>query len=428
MKYLVFFTFILFFNISKAQVQDFPADSLEITQKGRNNASWAKNAPYIILISADGFRYDYPELHSATFLSRMQYYGQRAKAMLPSYPSVTGPNHYSLVTGLYPSHHGMVDNHFYDESRQEAYYFGKAKNIQNGSWLGGKPLWGVAERSGMLTASLMWVASDGDAGGTRPTYSYRYSGSVSMSQKVNQVVKWLKLPEVERPHLIHLYFPEVDAAGHIYGPESIEARQAVQSVDKSLENLTYRVGALGLDVRFIFVSDHGMMKVDTENPIPVPEILLDKEKFRIENAQTLLRVNVLDKKQTIAVYQKLKNLEDPRYRVTLATQMPQYLNYSQKDDYFNRMGEIFLRPYSPNIFLLKGQRTTLGKHGYDPREVPEMKAVFMTWKSRSYTIKTDEPLLPEFENVEIYPLVLNILGLKAEEKIDGKGVLISQIK
>ncbi|MDY3364191.1 ectonucleotide pyrophosphatase/phosphodiesterase [Riemerella anatipestifer] len=399
-------------------------DSLKIVQPHRKNTEWAMKQPYVILISADGFRHDYPEKYNAENIINLGKSGVRAKTMIPSYPSITGPNHYTLVTGLYPSHHGMVDNHFYDEKRKEAFYFGNPKNIRDGSWLGGYPIWGVAERSGMLSAAMMWVASDGDAGGIRPTYAYKYSGKVTPQEKVNQIIDWLKLPEEIRPHFITLYYPEVDHAGHIYGTEAPETQDAVQLVDKSIGELVQRVKELNLpNVNFVFVSDHGMTNVDIKNPLEIPNFLKDKNQYRYVNSQTLVRISVLNKHNINATYKKLKQEVTPGYKVVLAKRLPKKLHYATRDDRFSRMGDIYLLPKAPKIFLEQGQKTTLGKHGYNPYWVKDMNAMFIANGVQFQSNKE----ISEFRNVDVYPFILEILGLKPLEQIDGKKTLIRKV-
>ena len=337
--------------------------------------------------------------------------------MLPSYPSITFPNHWSIITGLYPSHHGLVDNFFYDYSRKEAYAMNKKENAEDGSWYGGIPLWSLAEQQGMVTASLQWVGSASDAGKTRPTYYYHYHEKFSPEEKINKVVNWLKLPENVRPHFISLYFPEVDGAGHRFGPESPEAEKSVQLVDNAIGNLVEKVNQLGLkNVNFIFVSDHGMIKVDKENPLSIPEMLLNKERFDIYNSQTLLRVVVKNPDEVKSAYRELKNSKTEDYQVFLTKKFPRKLHYGTKDDQYNRIGQILLVPNAPKIFLEKGKSTSAGKHGYNPRKIPEMKAAFYAWGN----VFRNQTEINEFQNVSVYPLVAEILGLKISEPIDGK--------
>ena len=406
---------IFLFSLFFAQ-HNLAVDTAQVITPNRFNSAEALEKPYLIFISADGYRYDYTEKHNAQNLQKFSNEGVKAKAMLPSYPSITFPNHWSIITGLYPSHHGLIDNFFYDYSRKEAYAMNKKENAEDGSWYGGIPLWSLAEQQGMVTASLQWVGSASDAGGIRPTYYYHYHEKFSPEEKISKVVNWLKLPEDVRPHFISLYFPEVDGAGHRFGPESEETKNAVKLVDNAIGNLVEKVNQLGLkNVNFIFVSDHGMIKVDKENPLSIPEMLLNKERFDIYNSQTLLRVVVKNPNEIKAVYHQLKATKTGDYKVILTKRFPRKLHYGTKDDKYNRIGQILLVPNAPKIFLEKGKSTSVGKHGYNPRITPEMKAVFYAWGD----VFKNNLEISEFSNVNIYPLVAEILGLKVSQPIDG---------
>ena len=414
MKKLFFILSIFIFSFSFSQNKS--ADTAQVVIPNRVNSTLAKEKPYLIFISTDGFRYDYAKKYHAENLLKFSNQGVSAKAMLPSFPSITFPNHWSLITGLYPSHHGLVDNFFYDYSRKEFYAMSKKENAEDGSWYGGIPLWSLAEKQGVVSASLQWVGSASEAGGIRPTYYYHYHEKFTPEEKINKVVNWLKLPENVRPHFISLYFPEVDAAGHHYGPESEETKNAVKLVDNAIGNLVEKVNQLGLkNVNFIFISDHGMIKVDKENPLSIPEILLDKDRFDIFNSQTLLRVVVKNPNEIKTVYHQLKVSKTDDYKVILTKRFPRKLHYGTKDDKYNRIGQILLVPNAPKIFLEKGKSTSVGKHGYNPRITPEMKAVFYAWGD----VFKNNLEISEFSNVNVYPLVAEILGLKVSQPIDG---------
>ncbi len=392
-------------------------DTAQVVITNRFNNAEAMQKPYVIMISADGFRYDYTKKCNAKNLLKFSNQGVWAKAMIPSYPSITFPNHWSLITGLYPSHHGLIDNFFYDYKRKESYAMNKKDNAEDGSWYGGIPLWSLAEKQNVLSASLQWVGSASDAGGIRPTYYYHYHEKFSPLEKVNKVVNWLKLPEEQRPHFISLYFPEVDGAGHHFGPESKETETAVHLVDDAIGELVQKVNNLGLkNVNFIFVSDHGMIQVEGGNPLNIPEILFDKNRFDYYNSQTLLRVYVKNPDEVKKVYKELKANKTDDYEVYLDKKFPKYLHFATKDDKYNRIGQILLIPKAPKIFLEKGRKTSVGKHGYNPRIVSEMKATFFAWGTEfKNNLEIDE-----FENINVYPLVAEILGLKIDEKIDGR--------
>src|SRR5579862_8666302 len=185
--------------------------------------------PYVVLVSLDGFRFDYAERYNAKNILAVRDMGASA-TMLPSFPSITFPNHVSLVTGLYPEHHGIVGNSFWDPARREEY------NIQrtgaDGSWYqAGTPLWVLAEQQHMNAACMFWPTCDGEIRGVRPAYWKKYDTAFPDPARVSQVIDWLKLPEQQRPHFITLYFSDVDSAGHRYGPESPETAEAVMRVD-----------------------------------------------------------------------------------------------------------------------------------------------------------------------------------------------------
>lgn len=407
---------LLFFSLA-IYAQQTPIDTAQVVVSGRTNSAEVQGKPYVIMISTDGFRYDYAKKYNAKNLLNLSSGGVQAKAMIPSYPSITFPNHWSLITGLYPSHHGLIDNFFYDYKRKEPYAMSNKKNAEDGSWYGGTPLWALAEKQGMVSASLMWVGSASDAGGIRPSYYYPYHEKFKPSEKVEKVVNWLKLPEEIRPHFITLYFPEVDGSGHHFGPETQETEDAVHLIDKAIGELVQKVNDLGLkNVNFIFVSDHGMIKVDGGAPLEIPAMLFDKDRFDFYNSQTLLRVYVKNPDEVKKVYKELKANRTADYEVYLDKRLPKYLHFATKDDKYDRIGQILLIPKAPKIFLEKGKKTSVGKHGYNPKVVPEMKATFFAWGPEF----KNNLVVDEFANVNVYPLVTEILGLKIDQPIDGK--------
>lgn len=416
--------FLLLFISFTVFAQQIGMDTAQVIVPGRQNSMEAQLKPYVIMISTDGFRYDYAKKYNAENILNLSAGGIQAEAMIPSYPSITFPNHWSLITGLYPSHHGLIDNFFYDYKRKEPYAMSNKKNAEDGSWYGGMPLWGLAEKQGIVSASLMWVGSASDAGGIRPTYYYPYHEKFTPSQKVDKVVDWLKLPDDKRPHFISLYFPEVDGSGHHFGPDTKETENAVHMIDQAIGDLVQKVNGLGLkNVNFIFVSDHGMIKVDGGAPLEIPAVLFDKNRFDFYNSQTLLRVYVKNPDEIKSIYKELKAHKTDGYEVYLDKKLPKYLHFATKDDQYNRIGQILLIPKAPKIFLEKGKKTSVGKHGYNPKMVPEMKACFYAWGPEFKS----SMIINEFENVNVYPLVSKILGLKIEQPIDGKMKVLQKI-
>jgi predicted AlkP superfamily pyrophosphatase or phosphodiesterase len=233
-----------------------------ISQPARpDNAATQQDKPYVLLISLDGFRYDYADRYHAANLLDLGKKGVAAKALIPSFPTTTFPNHYTIATGLYPAHHGIVENVFWDPERNAQFRYSDPASESDGSWWGGTPLWVLAEQQGMRAASFFWPGSDVEIQHTRPTYFYRYDAGIPNARRVQQVVEWLKLPKRERPHFITLYFSDVDHEGHSHGPDAPETREAVERVDRTLGTLFRQVRGLGLRLDILVVSDHGMAAV-----------------------------------------------------------------------------------------------------------------------------------------------------------------------
>lgn len=404
---------LIIFSVAHAQ------DTTQYIISGRENSLEQQAKPYVILISADGYRHDLTDKYDAAFLKKISIENVSAVFMKPSFPSLTFPNHYSIITGLYPSHHGIVANSFYDRNRKEMYKLGNKKAVEDSSWYGGEPLWVLAEKQKMLSASFYWVGSESHIDGVDPTYYFRYNEAIAVDRRLEILKDWLQLPASKRPHMITFYFPEVDHAEHRYGTNSDQTKEAVQFIDHSMQKMNDMCAELNLPVNFIFLSDHGMINTDTANPIWISK-LVDTTRFISVGGGTLINLYAKDKKDIEPAYKKLKS-EAKNFDVYLSTKMPRRFHYRKKDDRFNRIGDIILAPKAPNIFTFNG-RTSLGEHGYD-NSLPEMQATFYAWGpafKKAYEIGG-------FENINVYPLIAHILGLKIDQKIDGKFKVLRKI-
>lgn len=414
----VSFLLLLFVFISEVNAQ---TESVQqIVTGDRANSVRQQEKPYLILISADGFRHDYVEKFQANRIKELGKRGVKAAYMMPSFPSLTFPNHYTLVTGMYPAHHGLIGNNFYDPLAQRSYSLGDANTVRDSSWYGGTPLWVLAEQQGMLAASLFWVGSEAAVQDVRPSYYYNYTEKISMKERIQVVVDWLSLPEEVRPHLITFYLSEPDHSGHRYGPDAPETAAAVKRVDSTIYALTKAVEATGLPVNFVFTSDHGMTNVVRDNPIPVPKIL-DSDAYIVPALGSMLEVHVKDKKRIQSLYDSLRVSSSGDYQVYLKSDIPKHLYFNEKHDRFERIGDIILLAKWPRVF---SRRPTIpGYHGFDPQEVPDMRTIFYAWGP---AFKSGLEI-SSFENIHVYPLVTNILGLKHANKIDGKKRVLKKI-
>ncbi|HEY9001333.1 MAG TPA: ectonucleotide pyrophosphatase/phosphodiesterase [Mucilaginibacter sp.] len=378
----------------------------------RSNSTEQQDKPYVILISADGFRYDYAEKYKAEHLLALANGGVKAESMVPSFPSVTFPNHYTIVTGLYPSHHGLVDNSFYDRSLKRFYSY-KGKTASEGIWYGGTPLWVLAEQQKMVTASYFWVGSEADIKNTYPTYYYKYNQVTPIDKRIATVVDWLKLPAEKRPHLITFYFPQVDHEAHKHGPNSPEVEQAVHFVDSAVYELTKAVDKTRLKVNYIFVSDHGMTTPDIVNTLKLPAAI-DTSKYIIGDHGLMIDLYAKNPDDIQKTYEQLKK-EAKDYQVYLRVNIPRHYHYSKSDDRYGRIGDIILISDFPKVFNIHNYKLDPGWHGFDPDVVKDMHATFYAWGP---AFKTNTQI-GSFPNVDIFPLVAEILGLKYTFKVDG---------
>lgn len=412
-KFLGLKNLLFFFMLASATLNAWAGGPLQQQiDSTRSNSKEQQAKPYVIMISADGYRYDFDKLYDAQYLQHLKSQGVSATYMNPSFPSLTFPNHYSLATGLYPAHHGLIGNDFEDLNKDRSYSSKVKTAYTDSSWYGGTPIWVLAEQQKMLTASFYWVGSEAAIRGVRPTYWYPYSESISIDERVKIVYNWLMLPEEKRPHLITFYLPQVDQAAHTYGPESMETRTAVGMVDYALAKLTNAAKSTGLNVNFVFVSDHGLIKVNNQHPISIAGFKSKTNEYVLTGGGNLMALHLKDSSRLDDIYNRLKK-NAAGYRVYTKYNTPAYWHYGAKDDFHDLLGDIMIEAIAPNYFSDKKPKP--GQHGYDPRTVPEMRASFAAWGPAF----KEKLVIKPFNNVDVYPLVAHILDLSIGEKIDG---------
>ncbi len=196
-------------SVRPACTQDFNSALPLVHVDNGDNSGAAQKAHYLVLVSLDGFRWDYAKRDGATHLLALGRKGVWApEGMLPSYPSLTFPNHFTIVTGLYPEHHGLVANNFYDESKQARYGISDPKAVTDGTWYTGVPLWSLAESQGMRAACIFWPGSEAEIAGHRPTWYARFDSKTEATDPVLQarlddLLALLHMPEADPPALHH---------------------------------------------------------------------------------------------------------------------------------------------------------------------------------------------------------------------------------
>jgi predicted AlkP superfamily pyrophosphatase or phosphodiesterase len=392
-----------------ALAQD-PTPVIAVPNPPNTAAQQAKH--YVVLVSLDGFRYDYPRRYGAPHLLQMEIKGASApEGMLPAYPSLTFPNHISIVTGLYPEHHGIVGNSFWDPAREQTYVYTQTESNSDGSWYSGTPLWVLAEQQGMRSACLFWPGSEAEIQGKRPSYYLHFDDKLDDEKRVDQVVAWLKLPPELRPHFITLYYSNVDHAGHSYGPESDQVRAAVHHVDAMVGDLQAKIALLHLPVDIVVVADHGMVTLQG-NPVTLSDFA-DLSNFHTDGS-LLYAQSEADAQEA---YEEFLSHPDPRFAVFRRAELPASLHFDANP----RVGDPVIVPRGPFTFRIHGFASEgdhgnkpHGGHGFSPRMVPEMKAIFF---AAGPDVRAGVQLKP-FENVNIYPFLTEILGLTPPD-IDG---------
>lgn len=385
-----------------------------------------EKVPYVVLISFDGFRYDYTDRYSAPNFEKLQVNGAKAKALIPSFPSKTFPNHYSIVTGLYPGHHGLVDNSFYDPVRDQYYSMSKKERVTDPYFYGGVPLWQLASQNHIGSASFFWVGSE--LPDNHPDYYYAYNKSFPDTSRVDRVLEWLKLPEKDRPHFISLYFSSPDEEGHEYGPLSEENKNAVMNADKLLGRLMAGLDLLKLPVNIVVVSDHGMKELkEVESTYLFLDELLDvnSPSIRFSNGGTQAHIYMSDSTAVDSLYSVLRD-KAHHFSVWKRSEFPAHWHYQNK-----RSGDLMIIA-DEGYYIRDGKRSTFiktlslgssfGVHGYDPENVKDMRGIFYAMGPNIQRGVILEP----FENIHIYPLIARILRLPLPE-IDGRFEVVKKI-
>ncbi|MXY29997.1 MAG: alkaline phosphatase family protein [Gammaproteobacteria bacterium] len=369
--------------------------------------------PYVVVVSFDGFRHDYMERFDTPNFDRMAVEGARADGLIPVFPSLTFPAHYSIATGLYPGTHGLVNNTFYDREFDSFYSLSDRETVEDGRWYGGEPIWVTAEKQGMVSAAFYFVGSEADVQGIRPSYWKRFDPIIPNEVRVDTVLTWLGLPDEERPHLVSLYFAEADYAGHRFGPgESPELAQAVAQVDRALGRLLDGLDDLphGDRVFVILVSDHGMSDIRPEGHYALDEIA-DLSGARLTSGGTVGILFVEGGEERIEELRTQLGEGMPNAEVYRSHEAPARLHLNGHP----RFGDLVVVPeegYTIGIGPRRG--SSRGMHGWDP-SYSSMHGIFLV-KGPGI-----EPAsrLPGIESVDIYPFMARVLELEAAEGIEG---------
>jgi predicted AlkP superfamily pyrophosphatase or phosphodiesterase len=369
--------------------------------------------PPLILISVDGLRPDYLDRGVTPNINALAASGVRAKAMRPSFPSLTFPNHYTLVTGRRPDHHGIVNNNM-----EDAAIPGRAFALSNRDavidrrwWDEAEPVWVTAEKAGVRTATMFWPGSEAPIQGVRPAQWLVFDGRLPNPARVAQILGWLDQPPgpdgptaQKRPGFLTLYFDTVDHDGHEFGPDAPETTAAMAEIDLRIGDLLAGLKARGITANILLVSDHGMIGVAPERTVRI-DTLLPPGSYRLVSAGAVAGLEPVPGQESALAAAVLK--PNDHMQCARKADLPARLHYGS-----NHRVPAFVCIAQPGWMIAnqpprEGSRLG-GMHGYDPA-TPEMAATFVA-AGPAFKVGA---VLPVFDNVDVYPLLMRLIGVKA---------------
>jgi predicted AlkP superfamily pyrophosphatase or phosphodiesterase len=374
----------------------------------------------VILVSLDGFRWDYLQKYQPTNLTKLAAEGVQAKRLIPAFPSLTFPNHYTIVTGLWPEHHGIIGNNFYDP-KFKAHYNAFNAGSSESRWWGGEPIWVTAIKQGRTAKCMFWPGSQAEIGGMRPTEWRPFSKNTTFAECVDTVLGWLDNTN-KRPSFVTLYFHEPDSAGHKDGLDAPQLAEAVTQVDNAVGRLVEGIHRLRLGdvVNLVIVSDHGMVELSSDRVITLGDYT-DMTKVQVDFSGPATGLRPRDG-NVDGLYAALK-AKEKHFRLYRREQMPERYHFRNND----RIPPLVLIAdegwfITPRSAVEQAERTLLkATHGFDP-ELESMGGVFIAQGAAFRRGVTIGPV----ENVHVYNLLCATLGLKPAAN-DGDNRLATEV-
>ena len=364
--------------------------------------AWAAGRDvYTVIVSLDGFRWDYPEAFNTPFLDQMAHDGVKA-VMMPSFPSKTFPNHYTLATGLYPDHHGIISNTFLVRATGKVYSLKNSETRSDPQYYGGDPIWLTAKRQGVKSATVFWVGSDVAIKGEHANYWRDYqTQQISLPQRTDEVVRLLSLPEDERPHLVMAYFEQPDRSGHLNGPICGPTRRAMEYMDLLLADMWERIQQLphAAQVNLIVKGDHGMAWLSPERQISPAKYLKKEWIARFDNDFPVL-INASKPKYVNDIVAALQNVD--HLRVWKRGELPEYLHYGNNEN----MSDVVVLP-DVGWYFSDDKLTQHGSHGFDHT----CSDMWVGFRAIGPDFKQGYERAHTFRNVCVYPLLCHLLGI-----------------
>lgn len=370
---------------------------------------FASDSPYVLMVSFDGFRHDFTTIADTPNFDKLEEDGVKAKALIPIFPSLTFPNHYSIATGAYSGTHNITGNTFYDKKIRKKYSLKKKETVRNANFYKSEPIWVTAERQGVKTASYFWVGSEAPINGYTPSKFKYYDGSVPFKARIDSVISWFQLPTKNRPQLIMLYFSEPDHTGHDWGVNTPEIVEVVEEMDDLLGYLLHNLESLEIfsNLNLIIVSDHGMTNVSEKRRIVLDDHISRLDDLYLNGRGTHVQFDLkkFKRKYKKTLFKELQKI--PHCQVWKKNNIPKRFHFNN-----HNTGEFLLLADEGWLITTQSAKdkyefTLSGMHGYDP-QLPNMHGIFY---ASGADIKS-RIQIPAFENIHIYPMICKLLDLK----------------
>ena len=380
--------------------------------------------PYVLMISFDGFRYDYDTKTDTPNLDYLRDHGTKAESIQPVFPSKTFPNHYALATGAYAATNMITANRFYDNKFKEVYKVGDNSKIRDAKWYKAEPIWVTAERQNVKSASYFLVGSEAPIKGYLPSIVKYYDHNFPFKARVDSVMTWFQLPEEQRPHLVMLYFHEPDSAGHKFGPDNPDLIPVIKEMDDLLGYILDSIKKLTIaeEINVVLVSDHGMTTISQEKIIYLDDYVSDMNTLHSYGGGPVLQVHMKEGHDDLTdqINQRLKSVE--HVTTYKREEVPERYHFVNRNT-----GDLVLVADEGWLISTKGEKyKSNGTHGYDPA-VKNMHGIFYAMGPNiksNYKIGT-------FENIHVYPLICELLGIKpyanAPDAPEGKLEVLEEI-
>ncbi len=378
-------------------------------------ANPAANAtkPLVILVSLDGFKPSYLTEVETPHLFYLAQQGSQAKGLISAFPSLTFPNHVTLVTGQTPDHHGIVNNTMTDPATTQRFTLGSREAVENPMWWQeARPLWVTLRQQGKIASTLFWPGSEAPIQGVMPNDWMRYNHHMTHEARLETLLGWLSRVEAQRPDFVTLYFSDLDSAGHSAGPDSEAVRLATRKVDQSIGHLVAALKQRGVwtQTTLVIVSDHGMALSPPEKVIQAKTALAAFPDARWEwlGATAGVRLNGESTDGVMTALSKLSNVACwPK------ASMPKRFRFGTH----RRIPDIVcLSDIGYSVSDNPERKGPLGQHGYDP-ELTDMHGILIVSGPR-----IRQAQLELVSNLEVYGLLVNLLNVQAE-KNDGENTL-----